>query len=48
MYHSRGKSGLITLNRPPVNAASDGLLQDVIAACKAFDKDSRVSISHLS
>jgi enoyl-CoA hydratase len=38
----RGKSGLITLNRPKVNAASDGLLQDVIAACKAFDSDSRV------
>jgi hypothetical protein len=38
----RGKVGLITLNRPKVNAASDGLLQDVIAACKAFDKDSSV------
>jgi enoyl-CoA hydratase/carnithine racemase len=33
---SRGKVGLITLNRPKVNAASDGLLQDVIAACKVL------------
>jgi len=38
----RGSVGLITLNRPKVNAASDGLLQDVIAACKTFDVDSRV------
>ena len=33
---SRGQVGLITLNRPKVNAASDGLLQDVIAACKVL------------
>mmetsp|Transcript_12647 Transcript_12647/g.29755 ORF Transcript_12647/g.29755 Transcript_12647/m.29755 type:complete len:287 (-) Transcript_12647:315-1175(-) len=38
----RGKTGLITLNRPKVNAASDGLLQDVIAACKVFDSDPNV------
>jgi len=34
--------GLITLNRPKVNACSDGLLQDIRAACKKFDTDARV------
>ena len=34
--------GLITLNRPKVNAASDGLLQDVIHACKKFDRNKEV------
>lgn len=38
----RGKSGLITMNRPPVNAMSDAHLQDIVAACKAFDADDRV------
>lgn len=37
-----GKSGLITMNRPPVNAMSDGHLQEISAACKAFDQDERV------
>jgi enoyl-CoA hydratase/carnithine racemase len=32
----RDKVGLITLNRPKVNAVSDELLKDVINACKIF------------
>jgi len=34
---------LITLNRPKVNAVSDGLLNDVIDACKQFDAMEDVS-----
>mmetsp|Transcript_35667 Transcript_35667/g.48160 ORF Transcript_35667/g.48160 Transcript_35667/m.48160 type:complete len:287 (-) Transcript_35667:264-1124(-) len=38
----RNKTGLVTLNRPKVNAVSSGLLGDVIHACKAFDADDSV------
>jgi len=38
----RGKAGLITLNRPKVNAASTSLIRDLMSACKQFDSDSRV------
>lgn len=32
----KGKVGLITMTRPPVNAVSDGLLHDIIDACVKF------------
>lgn len=39
----RGKVGLITLNRPKaLNALCDELLEEVIDAGKAFDKDSNI------
>lgn len=38
----RGKAGLITLNRPKVNAVSDALMADVIAAARLFEADDRV------
>jgi enoyl-CoA hydratase/carnithine racemase len=39
----RGKVGLITLNRPKaLNALCDGLLDDIIHAATAFDKDDSV------
>lgn len=38
----RGQAGLITLNRPKVNAVSDQLIGDVIAAAKLFEADDRV------
>jgi len=34
--------GLITLNRPKVNAVSDPLLHDITAACKLYDADAEV------
>jgi len=36
---ARGKVGLITLNRPKVNALCDALFDDLIHAAKAFDAD---------
>mmetsp|Transcript_55794 Transcript_55794/g.81550 ORF Transcript_55794/g.81550 Transcript_55794/m.81550 type:complete len:293 (-) Transcript_55794:449-1327(-) len=35
----RGKVGLITLNRPKVNALCDDLFNDLIHAAKSFDQD---------
>lgn len=39
----RGKTGLITLNRPKaLNALCDGLLNDLIHAARVFDRDNNV------
>ncbi len=39
----RGNAALITLNRPKaLNALCDGLLNDLIHAARAFDRDDNV------
>mmetsp|Transcript_34638 Transcript_34638/g.44468 ORF Transcript_34638/g.44468 Transcript_34638/m.44468 type:complete len:298 (+) Transcript_34638:63-956(+) len=39
---TRGKVGLITLNRPKVNALCDALFEDLIHAAKALDTDPNI------
>lgn len=43
LTETRGGVGLITLNRPKaLNALSDALMRDLIAAAVAFDKDDSI------
>ena len=45
LAETRGKVGLITLNRPKaLNALCDGLMQEVIRAAKSFDQDHSIGM----